>query len=548
MKTLTTEQFIEKARSVHGDKYDYSKVNYINSHAKVVIICPIHGEFEQSPNSHLKGSGCPRCCTNNHKCTKEEFIEKARSIHGDKYDYSKVDYVNNETKVCIVCHEHGEFFMKPTNHLIGQGCKKCYHEHKDLKYNTKSIIKKFRQVHGDKYDYSKVNYKGITTKVTIGCPIHGDFEQIPSSHLSGSGCPQCGVDKSATMKRYNNEKFIEKARSIHGDKYDYSKVDYVNNETKVCIVCAEHGEFMQTPDSHLHGCGCPSCSIRHSKYEEEIVQFIKEKTNFTVISNDRNIIKPLELDIYIPEIKLGIEFNGIRWHTEEFGKYKFYHLSKLNKCNESGIKLIQIFEDEMIQKHDIVFSKISHIIGIDKEKNKIYGRKCQIREVSIDEAKTFLDKFHIQGFVSSTVYLGAFYNDELIGVMNFKKISDEWELTRFASDYNYICCGVGGKLLNYFVNNYNPLIIKSFADRRWTLDINNNIYTKLGFVIDKKLMPDYRYVKNNVMQRIHKFNCRKQILSKKYNLPLTMTEKEMANTIGMYRIWDCGLIKYIWRK
>ena len=548
MKKLTNDEFINKSKAVHGDKYDYSKVDYKNSHEKVCIICPKHGEFLQTPNSHLNGSGCPECCDFNHKYTTEEFIQKSRNKHGDKYDYSKVEYVNNHTKVCIICPKHGEFWMKPQNHLFGQGCFKCFHEKRELKYNTESIIEKFKKTHGDKYDYSLVKYTGIVNKVTIVCPEHGKFEQNISSHIKGAECPICGHIKSGKTKRLTTENFIERARLIHGDKYDYSKVEYVDYDTPVTIICPTHGEFLQTPDSHLQGKGCQSCSIRHSDSEEEIIKFIKQHSNLEVLINNKNIIKPLELDIYIPEKKIAIEFNGIRWHTEEFGKTQYYHFNKMEKCLELDIKLIQIFEDEFLLHKEIVFSKLSHLLGFDNNKPKIYGRNVNVVEIKNKEAKTFLYKNHIQGFSPSTIYLGAYYNGQLVGVMSFKKNGNKiWELNRFATDYNYVSCGVGGKLFKYFTTHYNPLEIKSFADRRWTLNKNNNLYTKLGFSFESSLPPDYKYVKNNVMQRIHKFNCRKSILSKKYNLPLTMTEKEMCEQIGLYRVWDCGLFKYTFK-
>ena len=135
--------------------------------------------------------------------------------------------------------------------------------------------------------------------------------------------------------------------------------------------------------------------------------------------------------------------------------------------------------------------------------------------------------------------------------MSFKqetKGSNKWELTRFASDYNYICCGVGGKLFNWFIKNYNPTEVKSFADRRWTLDKDNNLYTKLGFVLEKELKPDYKYYNAKVdkYKRFHKFNFRKQTLHRKYGFPFTMTETEMAKELGFDRIWDCGLFKFVW--
>ena len=549
MKKITTEEFIEKAKNVHGDKYDYSKVRYNNSKEKVIIICPKHGDFLQTPNSHLSGSGCPDCCDFNHKYTKDDFIEKARKVHGDKYVYSKVEYINNSTKVCIICPEHGEFWIKPSNHLYGQGCFKCYHDSRKnkLKYNNQEIINKFKTIHGDRYDYSQVNYQGISVPVSIICPEHGEFLQIPSSHLQGNGCPKCGVMKSGKCKRLTTEEFIEKAKNIHGDKYDYSKVIYIDYNTPVIIICEKHGEFLQTPDAHLQGKGCQSCSIRHSSYEEDIINFIQNNINTTININSRKIIPPLELDIFLPEKNIAIEINGIRWHSEEFGKDKNYHLNKLNECNKKNIKLIQIFEDELFLYKDIVMSKLSHLLKLDNNKDKIYGRLINVCEIENNIAKQFLNKNHIQGFASSTIYLGAYYNSKLIGVMSFlKEVKNGcWNLTRFATDNKYICCGVGGKLLKYFEIHYQPVQIKSFADRRWTIDVNNNIYTKLGFNLDKIIPPDYKYVKNNQMKRIHKFNLRKKSLIKKYNINPYLSENEMTKQLGYFKIWDCGLLRYV---
>jgi len=192
MKRLTTEQFIKKARAVHGDKYDYSLVDYKNAKIKVKIICHEHGVFEQRPGSHLSGNGCPKCSVINSKekqrYTVDQFIEKAKTVHGDRYNYKFVDYKNNHIKVMIVCPVHGIFEQIPNGHLQGQGCSKCKG---GIKLTTEQFIKKARAVHGDKYDYSLVEYKNAKTKIKIICPIHGIFEQTPDSHLHGAGCSKC---------------------------------------------------------------------------------------------------------------------------------------------------------------------------------------------------------------------------------------------------------------------------------------------------------------------------------------------------------------------
>ena len=274
MKKITTEEFINRANEIHGNKYDYINVIYAGTHNKVRIICPIHGEFLQSPHEHLKGNGCKKCSDNNRKKTLENFIKRSNEIHGNKYDYSKVEYVNTRTKVCIICPKHGEFWQTPDCHLRGCGCSKCSKSKSRNKKTTKQFIEEARRVHGDKYDYSKVEYKGCKIKVCIICPKHGEFWQTPHIHLKGGGCLECYNENGRGKKRqHDNEWFINKAKEIHGNKYDYSKVEYKTIFTKVCIICPIHGEFWQTPASHIWAKnGCNKCGGTAKLTKDEFVE------------------------------------------------------------------------------------------------------------------------------------------------------------------------------------------------------------------------------------------------------------------------------------
>lgn len=289
-----------------------------------------------------------------------------------------------------------------------------------------------------------------------------------------------------------------------------------------------------------------------SKDENEIYDFISNTLKIECKHTDRKILKGKELDILIPSKNIAIEFNGNKWHTEWFGnKTRLSHLNKLEECISNNIGLIQIFEDEYNLHKPIVLSKISHILNVDTNKDKIYGRKCSIREINSDSAKLFLEQNHIQGYFYATAYIGAFYNDKLVGVMSFiNEGKNMWNLNRFATDINYNCIGIGGKLFNYFIKNYNFKEIKSFADRRWTVNYKDNLYTKLGFKLDSFTPPNYSYYNPSVdrFKRFHKFAFRKKRLNHKYGLPLTMTETEMVKELGYDRIWDCGLIKYVYKK
>lgn len=349
-------------------------------------------------------------------------------------------------------------------------------------------------------------------------------------------CKICGKLLHLIDKRHLDKHGITKQEYI--EKYGDNNLITKNTKLKLQVCLQKMNEN-------------DSWERKTSKYESNIKDFLKTN-NIIFEEHNRKLLNGLEIDILSNNI--GIEFNGNKYHTDWFGgKTKYYHLNKTIECNKQGIKLLQIFEDEFVEHKDIVLNKISHIVGIQQDLPKIMGRKCKIELIDKDIAESFLNDYHIQGFARSTVYLGVVYNNNLIGVMTFKqnfKGSDKWELTRFASDYHYVCQGVGGKMFNWFIKNYNPTEVKSFADRRWTLDKENNLYTKLGFKLVEELKPEYRYYNPKVdkYKRFHKFGFRKQILHRKYGFPLSMTETEMVKELGYDRIWDCGLFKFVWKR
>ena len=238
MKRLTNEEFIEKAKKIHGNFYDYSKVEYVNKNTKVCIICPKHGEFWQTPDNHFKGQNCPRCANitrgNTFRGNKDEFIKKAREVHGDKYDYSKVEYMNINTRVCIVCPKHGEFWQTPYSHLKGFGCRLC----NNIVYDTDSFIKKAKEIYGDKYDYSKVDYKHSKEKVCIICPIHGEFFTTPNNFLMGHSCPACKQsfleNEVRTFLELNNILF-EQQKMFNW--LNLQRVDFYLPEYNIAIEC-----------------------------------------------------------------------------------------------------------------------------------------------------------------------------------------------------------------------------------------------------------------------------------------------------------------------
>jgi len=295
-----THEFIIKAIKRHGDKYDYSMVKYINAKSKIEIICHEHGLFYQQPSNHLSGQGCPKCSGKNK--TTDEFINEAKKIHGNNYDYTDVKYKRCDKNITIKCLKHGKFEQRPSNHLNGKGCPKCgdlVTANKKRK-TTDEFISQAIEKHNDKYDYTAVNYEDSNIKIFIKCPNHGLFQQTPAHHLNGQGCPYCAILDNANKKRKHIDKFISQANEIHNNKYNYTAVNYKSMNIKVSIICPKHGEFKQTAGSHLSGNGCPNCGIlaRTNKQKKTTDEFISQakkkhgdKYNYEQVNYESSHIK-----------------------------------------------------------------------------------------------------------------------------------------------------------------------------------------------------------------------------------------------------------------
>lgn len=284
-----------------------------------------------------------------------------------------------------------------------------------------------------------------------------------------------------------------------------------------------------------------------SLMEKDLVDYIKT-FNYSIIEQDRNLISPLEIDINIVDKKIGVEFNGLYWHSELSGKKsKFYHKKKQELLQEKGYQLIQIFEDEWIHKNKIVKNRLKHILGNNDK--KIYARNCEIKEISSDIKSKFLKKYHIQGNDNSTYHLGLFYKNRLVAVMTFSpnRIAlgnvykeNEWELVRYCSIFSFSIVGGASKLLSFFEKNKNPKKLTSYADKRWS---EGNLYKKLNFRHVGDTLPNYWYIIDD--QRKHRYNFQKSKLSQKLiNFNENLTEWENMQLNGNDRIWDCGHLKF----
>ena len=329
---------------------------------------------------------------------------------------------------------------------------------------------------------------------------------------------------------------------------DYTGVEYYKTYKWKCKKC--DNEFEDHLYSHIPT--CPNCYPKlkgTSKLEKELLDFIKEIYKGEILENDRKIIYPYELDIVIPKKKIAFEFNGTFWHSESspgFNKDKNKCLMKTNLCNETGYKLIHIWEYDWINKNELIKEKIKALLGVDQ--TKIYARKCIIKEISSKEKNEFLNLNHIQGEDKSKVKLGLFFENELVAVMTFGKPrfnkNYEYELIRYATKSGYQVLGGAGKLLSYFEKNYNPKSIITYADRFYS---QGNMYKQIGFNLLKLSNPGYFYV-NDKGLILSRYQCQLKNLIKILgdNFHDELTEFENMTLNGFYRVYDCG--NYVFEK
>jgi len=443
----------------------------------------------------------------------KEVAEKTKQIFLDKYG------VNNPMKL-------DEFKNKPQDSFKEHCVKDPNFVNEVQNKKTETFNTNYGADHFMKTDFGKnIVSKTILTKYGVSNYFQSD----------------CFKDKQKQI-------FLENFNIILNSlniKFMDSKFENAYYDHKwLCLKC--NSEYITKWNYIQQGYLCPTCYPRNngeSLLEKEVVEFIKEILNAEqIIENDRTILSPKELDIYIPFKNIAIEFNGLYWHSEERLVDKQYHLNKTVGCEKQGIQLIHIFEDEWMFKKNIVKARLAQILGVSNNKH-IHARKCTIKEISPSIKNKFLEKFHIQGEDGSVIKLGAFYNNELVSVMTFshgnisrgsKPKADVWELNRFCSHSDYHIPGIASKLLTHFKRNFEWKEIFSYADRRWS---KGNVYYKLGFELEKETGINYWYIKD--FQRIHRFNLRKQP-----DEPKDISEWILRRNNGYLRIWDCGSLKF----
>ena len=391
--------------------------------------------------------------------------------------------------------------------------------------------------------------------------MNGRFNGIlMKSNIIKEKIKETNLNKFGAENPFSNIEIKEKIKKIQNNKtlksYSTFNIISLNNNiyTFKCDCNKEHNYNISSSmfynRKQINTILCTICnpigSSSLSGHEIQLQDFIKENFNNEILFNSKKIMPPLELDIYLPELKIAFEFNGLYWHNE-ITKEKNYHLYKTEECEKKGIQLIHIYEDDWLYKNEIIKSMILNKLG--KSYNKIYARKCEIKEISDNKlVREFLEKNHIQGFIGAKVKLGLYHESELVSLMTFgsrriamgKKTTniDEYELLRFCNKLNTNIIGGASRLIKYFIDKYNPSKIITYADRSIS---QGKLYETLGFSFISKTEPNYYYIIDGI--RHHRFNFRKDILVKN-GFDANKTEHQIMLERNIYRIYDSGNLKF----
>jgi len=499
MKTFA--EVVEKFPLEVVDRYDFSEAVYTGALNRIEKVrCPSHGEFSQYAARFRKGWGCPECGTSVRGATRrsssDDYFNRARAIHGSKYDYSKSLYVTMNTKFVVTCPDHGDFEITPNHHVNRkQGCGECEAEAK------KTRIVQYR-------------------------------------HLSA----QSKINNTA-------KDFFERCTTAHNEKYTYPDQEYIGAKEKIHIICPDHGEFMQAAWAHLSGKGCFKCGAYTPRWESELAAFI-EGLGFEVELNQR-ILNGQEIDVFVPSKNFGVELHGLRWHTERT-RDKLFHFNKWKAAGAMGLQLMQVFEDEWNSNKAIVLNRICAALGKVETYN---ARQTLISVVPSSQAAEFFDKHHSQGDARATVVYGLRFNEQWVAMASFGRArsgamvsgseTDVWEVIRYAS--NGRVRGGFGKLLKRFIENYSPAKLVSYCDLRYG---TGALYKATGFTLDGVTDPDYWWVASGKVERIPRYQTQKHKLPKhpvlKEFYKTNMTEVEICHAAGWYRIYGVGHQRWIW--
>ena len=557
-KAKTTEQFKKEVYALVGD--DYSVLGeYTKNKNKLLMkhnVC--NHEYMVTPVTFLStGRRCPKCFGTPKKTT-EQFKKEVYALVGDEYSVLG-EYCGTRTKLKMSHNTCGhEYTVTPNKFLLGRRCPKCAQDKriefgKSRKKYLDEFEKEFNKLVNTEYTLLS-NYTSSIEKIKVKHNKCGHVYEVKANNfLNGQRCPKCMANQRILSKTKSTDEFKKEVYDLVGNEYTVLG-EYLLNNLKIEIKHDCGYTYFVKPIAFLQGQRCPKCNNfpGASKLEKAVLTFINSIYTGKIIENYKGISKS-EIDIYLPDEKIGIEFDGLHWHSDLF-KSKTFHIDKTNLYKEHDIRIIHIFEDEWLAKQDIVKTKLSHILG-RSSLERVFARKCNIANLEFKEKNKFLEEYHIQGSDNSSIRLGLFYNTELVAVMTFAKLRrslghkiskpTEYELVRYATSKHVI--GGFSKLFKHALKNFNIDYVKTYADLRWS-SFDSNVYNQNNFKYSHQSLPNYWYILSS--RRYHRYSFRKQVLENRFPdiYDSSLTEFEMMDQTKYDRIWDCGNLVYEYKK
>lgn len=506
--------------------------------------------------------------------THDEWLERFRAKHGERFDYAKTQNITSSLqRITITCETHGDFEQVVYKHWSAQKhpCRACRLAANGKKHrkSVPTFLDEIKARFGDAYDVGNVRYEGYKKPVTLTCHEHGSFSQTPQLLRAGYGCPACGDAKSRIARacqivpRKTANDFVQAARAQHGERFTYEKAVYLGAHTPIEITCATHGPFWQIPTNHLIGHGCPRCGTggRISQAEDELFSFVKALCEDAVQSN-RKLIAPFELDIFVPSRRLAIEVNGVYWHSDKRTESDA-HASKRRACEAAGVRLLQFTDIELETRRETVERLVRNALGV-AEGPKLNARDCAVVELPAATAKAFIEAWHMQGARAVSAHrFGLMHPREgLVAVMTFgtdvyrrnrtEQDLGTCDLTRFAT--KDAVRGAASKLFAHAQRTLGFQRCVSYSMSDW---FDGGVYAKMGFVHDADVAPDYRVYHRYAgllpkQQWQRKFiGARLQAIGRDDLLPFDAatdkrTERAMQDACGALRVYDSGKRRWVW--
>ena len=478
-----------------------------------------------------------------HKLTFDAFVAKCtdfddpvnakhRTVVYDRPE-TRARWNGSKAKVPLWCVVHEEFFeQQPANHMNGQGCPKCGKDVYKAKRRKADPVNDFVAKHGDTYDYSRVVYVNSKDPVEIVCKAHGSFWQKPNAHLAGQGCPVCWENRrkafGATRKADYKASFAERSARVHNGAYAILRLPEDSHDFAK-LNCPKHGDFEVRAYSHLDGHGCWTCGQYTNHAQLEVAAFV-ESLGVRVEHENQDVLGGLHIDIWAPDQRVGVEYHGTYWHTEDRAGNK--HWEKYERAQAAGVRLVQVFDWEWAQRRGAVENRLRALFGIGES---LGARQCDLRQVRWGEASAFFDQAHTQrrGSTPQVTY-GLYAGERLVACMSFggnRYGKAEWELLRYASSGRVQ--GGFSRLLAAFVKEHRPKSVLSYCDRRWG---DGSVYARNGFTLEA-VSKDYWYTDRRGVERFTRHAAQQR--------PQGQSEREWAEAMGYRKVLGAGVQRWV---